>query len=74
MTNYAEPLHVAEAQHTIRLGSCIARVDVARNWVVFTRYHNGTANTVGLSGDEITDALAVLRTAGDWLGQGPEGA
>jgi hypothetical protein len=75
VTGYADALHVADpGQPTVRLGPWLARVDTARNWVVLTRFQNGIPNTVGFSGDEITDAIAVLRTAADWFGQSGEAA
>ena len=53
--------------HVQQLGSFSLRAFPARNWLVLSRHGNGTTNSVGLSGDDLADAMALLRTGGDWL-------
>ena len=56
-----------DVAHVQQLGPFSLRAFPHRNWLVFSRHHNGTVNSVGLSGDDVADAVALLRTGGDWL-------
>jgi hypothetical protein len=58
--------------HAFLVGFAAGVVSLAASVGASTRYQNGVPNTVGFSGSEIADAIAVLRTAADWLGQGGE--
>jgi hypothetical protein len=56
-----------EAAHTLALGQLSLRVFPDRNWLVLAKHKNGQVNTVGLSGDDLVDAAALLNTAAAWL-------
>lgn len=56
-----------EPAHVQQLGPFSLRAFPRRNWLVFSRHHAGATNSVGMSGDDLADAMALLRTGGDWL-------
>lgn len=50
-----------------KIGNLELHVHTGRDWCVLTRLHNGTRNSLGYASAEIPAALALLRTAADWL-------
>lgn len=53
--------------YTQALGNFVLKVIPSRDWLILSRHRNGATNSVGLSGDDLADAMALLRTGGDWL-------
>lgn len=56
-----------EPAHVQQLGPFSLRAFPKRNWLVISRHGAGATNSMGLSGDDLADAMALLRTGGDWL-------
>jgi len=56
-----------DVAHVQQLGPFSLRAFPHRNWLVISRHGAGATNSMGLSGDDVADAVALLRTGGDWL-------
>lgn len=56
-----------EPAHVLSLGHMHVRVFPDRNWLVLSRDRGGQTNTLGITTEDLTDAVALLRTADAWL-------